>query len=158
MEPVIRSSTRIFVAKPEDGEFISRVGFGVHLKVLGEVTGGALSIVEFTIEPRRLVPPHTHISEDELSYVLDGEVGFRVGNDTTTGVAGTYVYKPKRVMHTFWNASDRNVRIMEIIAPAGFEESFRETGPRPDRRPNIHSDEWVPYLKERYGLKLLGES
>jgi quercetin dioxygenase-like cupin family protein len=158
-------ATDLFATAPGEGEIASRyAGLSVQFKVPSDVTGGQLAIIEFVLEPRRLVPPHTHRSEDELSYVIDGEIGVRVGDTTISAQAGTYVYKPRDVLHTFWNASDRPARILEIVYPAGFEESFREsadavpaTTVRTARQPNVHDDTWVPDLKRRYGLKLIGE-
>jgi gentisate 1,2-dioxygenase len=40
--------------------------------------------------------------------------------------AGDLVFKPRNQWHTFWNAGDEPCRILEIIAPAGFEDFFRE--------------------------------
>lgn len=155
----------LFAAPPGEGEIASRyAGLTVQFKVPGEATGGQLAIIEFVLESRRLVPPHAHRSEAELSYVIDGEIGVRVGDSTISAPAGTYIYKPIGVLHTFWNATDRPARILEIIYPAGFEESFREsadgvraTTVRATREPNVHDDAWVPDLKRRYGLKLIGE-
>jgi len=67
------------------------------------------------------------------------------------------VNKQRGVFHTFWNAADRPARILEVIVPAGLENFFRGTPDRSGREPNIHSDEWVPELRERYGLTLVGE-
>ena len=39
---------------------------------------------------------------------------------------GDLVHKPRDQWHTFWNAGDEPCRILEIIAPAGFEDFFRE--------------------------------
>ena len=39
---------------------------------------------------------------------------------------GDLVYKPRDVWHTFWNATDRPARLLEIISPAGFEQLFDE--------------------------------
>ena len=155
----------LFAAAPGEGEIASRyAGLTVQFKVPSEATGGQLAVIEFVLEPRRLVPPHADRSEDELSYIIDGEIGVRVGDTTISARAGTYVYKPRDVLHTFWNATDRPARILEIICPAGFEESFREsadrvraTGVVTTREPNVHDDTWVPDLKRRYGLKLIGE-
>jgi hypothetical protein len=41
-------------------------------------------------------------------------------------VPGDLVYKPRDVWHTFWNATDRPARLLEIISPAGFEQLFVE--------------------------------
>lgn len=132
-------------------------GLRVRSVLDGEVTGEDLAIVEFGLDARRLVPPHKHVAEDEVSYVLEGEVGFRVGDETFTASAGTSVYKPRGVFHTFWNATDQPARILEVIVPAGLERSFVGKPTPPGRPPNVHSDEWVAGLKERYGLRLLGE-
>ena len=47
-------------------------GVGVHFKIDGEDTGGALSIVEHPFEVGALVRPHVHTREDEISIVLEG--------------------------------------------------------------------------------------
>ena len=39
---------------------------------------------------------------------------------------GDLVFKPRDQWHTFWNAGDGTGRILEIIAPAGFERFFEE--------------------------------
>ena len=36
-----------------------------------------MSIVEHPFEVGALVPPHVHTREDEISIVLEGEIGFR---------------------------------------------------------------------------------
>jgi uncharacterized cupin superfamily protein len=151
------------VARPTDGRIEERYqGLGARVIVPGSTTAWDVSMIEFVLGAHRLIPPHAHRSEDEISYVLEGEVGFRVGDQTTLATPGTVVYKPRGVSHTFWNASDRGVRLLEIIVPAGMEASFRVTpdpgdAGAPARESNVHSDEWVAHLKERYGLKLLGE-
>ena len=71
-------------------------------------------------------PPHTHEREDELSIVLEGEVGVQIGDEVYTAGPGTYVRKPRGVPHAFWNATERPARLIEIISPAGFEGYFRE--------------------------------
>ena len=39
---------------------------------------------------------------------------------------GELVFKPRNEWHTFWNAGEEPCRILEIIAPAGFEHFFEE--------------------------------
>jgi uncharacterized cupin superfamily protein len=111
--------------------------------------------------------------EDELSYVLEGRVGVRVGDEVAEAGPGTYIYKPCGVPHTFWNPTDQPARLLEIICKAGFENYFVEisdlfaTGAKPGgaeheaiaaRYNESHFMDWVPELKARYGLKLLGEA
>jgi gentisate 1,2-dioxygenase len=42
------------------------------------------------------------------------------------GKAGDLIFKPRDQWHTFWNAGNQPLRILEIISPGGFEEAFRE--------------------------------
>jgi mannose-6-phosphate isomerase-like protein (cupin superfamily) len=157
-----------------EGKSVSLGGMGVIFKVFGKDTGGAFAVVEYNpIEPGRLVPPHTHLREDECSYVLEGEIGVRVGDREFQARPGTYVFKPRNVPHTFWNAGKTVGRIIEIISPAGLEPYFEELsqllfpakGPRDMERIGAlqqrygvpRHPEWIPELKARYNLKLLGE-
>jgi mannose-6-phosphate isomerase-like protein (cupin superfamily) len=168
-----QATTRLLIVGPEEGRSVELArGLGVQFKIPGYRTGGHISIVEHPIEPRRLVPPHTHSMEDELSYVLSGRIGVRIGDEIAEAGAGTYVYKPCGVPHTFWNPTDEPARLLEIITPAGFEDYFAELadlfagGGRPGspeheaiaaRYHESHFGEWIPELKERYGLRVIGE-
>jgi len=62
------------VIEADEGESVDLGGLGVDFKVPGAMTGGAFSIVEHPLDPGRLIPPHIHYREDELSYVLRGEI------------------------------------------------------------------------------------
>jgi quercetin dioxygenase-like cupin family protein len=147
-------------------------GMGVIFKIFGDETGQALAVVEHPVGPRVLIPPHTHGDTDEYSYVLEGEIGARIGDRVVKAPAGTYVFKPRHVMHTFWNATDKPARILEILSPAKFEKFFEDAGdlfknPGPDTPARLgalaasyncpQSMEWVPQLRATYGLKLMGE-
>jgi uncharacterized cupin superfamily protein len=46
---------------------------------------------------------HVHWGEDELSYVLEGELEARVGDQEVVATAGSIILKPKGVPHCFWN-------------------------------------------------------
>jgi len=156
---------------PTEGEQLQLgPGLGVVFKIEGQETGGAFSVVEHPIEPRALVIPHVHEREDEFSYVLEGEIGARIGEQELTVGPGAYVLKPRGIPHTFWNPTDRPARVLEIISPAGFEMLFREWGAmlaapgEPDIAAMDALDErygvggqlgqmdWIPDLMQRYGL------
>ena len=111
---------------PDAGDFVDLGGLGVHFKARGEQTGGRFAIVEHPIEAGVLVDPHIHQHEDELSYVLEGTVWARVGEQEIEAVAGSYIWKPRNVLHTFWNPGPGPARILEVISPAGFEHLFEE--------------------------------
>jgi quercetin dioxygenase-like cupin family protein len=115
---------------PDEGELVRLRALGVRFMIDGETTGGAFSLVEHPLPPRALgAPLHTHRNEDEYSYVLQGRVGVQLGPDVLQAGPGDLVFKPRGVPHTFWNAGDEPVRLLELISPAGFENYFRELAP-----------------------------
>jgi mannose-6-phosphate isomerase-like protein (cupin superfamily) len=115
------------VLGPADGkaEFLGSIG--VRFMIDSETTGGGFSLVEHPMSAHALAAPlHRHHREDEYSYVLEGRMGALLGDDTLEAGPGELVVKPRGEWHTFWNAGDAPCRILEIIAPAGFERFFAE--------------------------------
>jgi mannose-6-phosphate isomerase-like protein (cupin superfamily) len=102
-------------------------GVGARFIMSGGPSEDRFSLVEHPIVPRGLAAPvHVHRREDEYSFVLEGRWGFQLGSDVVYAEPGDFVYKPRDVWHTFWNATDRPARLLEIISPAGFEQYFVE--------------------------------
>lgn len=103
-------------------------------------TAGRLAIVEHTIASGVLAAPvHRHQREDEYSYVLEGHLGASFDGVEVYATAGDFVRKPRGEWHTFWNAGDGPLRILEIITPGGLEELFRLMG-SPDAPPDVLDD------------------
>ncbi len=99
----------------------------------GKDTAGQFAVVEHRW---RRADSSTHTStsaKDELSHVLEGQIGARVGDEEVTVGPGCDVLKPRRVPHTFWNPGPGPARILEIISPGGFERYF-EQAPEVARR------------------------
>lgn len=153
------------------GDLVHLGGIGVHYKIPPEVTGGAFSVVEHPVRPGVLVPPHLHTREDEFSFVIEGEIGVRIGDQVFTARPGDYVVKPRGVPHTFWNSGPEPARLLEILAPPQFGQYFREMaailaeGGEPDfERISVLADrygvsflmDWVPELSAQYGVTILG--
>jgi quercetin dioxygenase-like cupin family protein len=137
---------------PGDGPLFDLGGLGVHFKVRGAQTGGSFAVVEHPIEPRVLVDPHIHRHEDELSYVLEGTIWARVGDREVEAGVGSYVWKPRGVLHSFWNAGPQPARVLEVISPAGFERLFEEVAELMQGSSSA-SDREVYELCEQYGLE-----
>lgn len=116
-----------FVVAPGGGLDAPLARLGTIHKVAAEITRGQVAIVEHTLPPRALAAPlHRHTREDELSIVLEGRIGALLGGHHVEAGAGAYVWKPRDEWHTFWNAGDTPCEIIELIAPPGFENFFRE--------------------------------
>lgn len=115
------------IVGPAAGEAVDLGSVGVRFMAWTEETGGDFSLVEHPIPPKTLVAPmHLHEREDEYSFVLEGRMGARLGDDVVYAETGDFVFKPRNQWHTFWNPDDTPCRILEIIAPGGFEHFFEE--------------------------------
>lgn len=90
-------------------------------------SGGAVALVEHILGPRVLAAPvHRHSREDEYSIVLEGQLGVIQDGEEVVAAPGDIVFKPRGHWHTFWNAGDGQLRILELIAPGGIEALFRK--------------------------------
>ena len=112
---------------PEDGELYQpERARGDRFLVNSRDWGGRFALVEHRLPPRVLAAPvHKHIKEDEFSFVLEGSVGARFGDEEVVAGPGDLVFKPRDEWHTFWNAGDTPARLLEVISPGGLEELFR---------------------------------
>jgi mannose-6-phosphate isomerase-like protein (cupin superfamily) len=156
------------IVGPRDGKAGSLGSIGVRFMIDSEETHEAgFALVEHPMPPRALAAPlHRHSREDEYSYVLEGRMGALLGDDVVYAEAGDLVHKPRNQWHTFWNAGDEPCRLLEIIAPGGFENMFDavvdmfaagELDPEKlaalEARYGIEHDlESIPGLCERFGL------
>jgi mannose-6-phosphate isomerase-like protein (cupin superfamily) len=145
------------VIGPGDGKSGFLGSIGVRFMIDGEDAGGDFSLVEHPLSPRALAAPlHRHTREDEYSFVLEGRMGGLLGDEVVEAGPGDLVFKPRDEWHTFWNAGDEPCRILEIIAPAGFEHFFAELdelGGAVEAEP----DE-LAQLSARYGLEMQPDS
>jgi mannose-6-phosphate isomerase-like protein (cupin superfamily) len=145
------------VIGPSDGKAGFLGSIGVRFMIDGEDAGGDFSLVEHPLSPRALAAPlHRHTREDEYSFVLEGRMGGLLGDEVVEAAPGDLVFKPRNEWHTFWNAGDEPCRILEIIAPAGFEHFFAELvelGGAVEADPSE-----LAQLSERYGLEMQPDS
>ncbi|HTI29703.1 MAG TPA: cupin domain-containing protein [Methylomirabilota bacterium] len=127
-------------------------GMGVRWMVGGDDSGGGFALVEHPLKPRALgAPLHRHSREDEYSYVLEGRIGAMLGDEVIFGEPGDLIFKPRDQWHTFWNAGDTDARLLEIIAPAGFERYFEELADL--FLPGRPAPEVLAEVRARYGLE-----
>ena len=97
----------------------SRVGNVEFLARTADTPRFTLGIVEMA--PGRELEAHVHADEDDSFYILEGELTFLFGDETTAAPPGTFVLVPPGVNHTFRNPLDTPTRVLNIHAPAGFD-------------------------------------
>ena len=105
--------------------------------VTGEESGGAYFAMEALVPPGGGPPPHIHRREDETFYLLEGEIQFRLGDETITAGPGDFVNVPRGTVHNFRNAGSETARMVLTFTPAGMERFFEETL---EPAPNVAQD------------------
>ncbi len=94
-------------------------------KISSEQTGGAFSVwVETVPAESSGPPPHRHQYEDELFYVLSGEMIFFDETGETHAPAGTLFYSPRGTLHGFRNAQPQPAQMLIFVTPGGLEGFF----------------------------------
>jgi quercetin dioxygenase-like cupin family protein len=119
---------------------------------LSSAETGSISIVEHVFSPGALVPPHTHTLEDEISYIVSGEIGFRSNGKEVSLGAGGYIVKPRGELHSMWNAGTSPARMIEIISPAGFEKYFVELAEAVAAAGRVPDPSTMGEIAGRFGL------
>jgi aryl sulfotransferase len=135
---------------PAPPEVIHNHAGEIRVLVSSSDTGGAMSIIETTIEPGRGPTWHNHSREDEVFYVVSGIAEVRIGNDVYRCEPGSRVFGPRNVFHTYRNAGDTILKMIIAYTPAGFEQSFTETAALVAQGKD--HGQIAEMLAERYGL------
>ena len=107
----------------------------------GRLEGEDFVVVEWragtdTSRERPVAGLHVHHEDDEAWYVLEGTLGFQIGDDLVTAPAGSAVLVPKGTPHSYWNAGEVEARYVLVMTPqtaalvaelhAGSGESYAE--------------------------------
>ena len=87
----------------------------------------SLGMFELTVPPGSNVPPpHSHSSNEECVYVLDGTLRYSVGSETRDLKPGETMSTPKGVVHAFSNPFAGTARALIVMAPDIGAQYFRD--------------------------------
>jgi quercetin dioxygenase-like cupin family protein len=104
-------------------------GERVVVRVGTEDSGGELLVAELFVRPGGAVAgEHVHPGIDEWFTVLEGRVGFRLDGLESVAPVGERLHVPPGMAHDWWNAGDREARVIVEVSPAArFEEAVLNT-------------------------------
>ncbi len=98
-------------------------GMAIRVWVRSAMTNGLYSSVECAVAPKTMGPaPHWHKELDELMLVLEGTASILMGEEVVQVEAGGWHLRPRMIKHTFWNASDKPLRFVDMYFNQPFEE------------------------------------
>lgn len=85
---------RPIVVPPDAGQELNIAGSQTFHKIKSKDTNGVFSVMEFVTPPGKGVALHVHEREDELVYLLDGEIDVTLGDQKMKTVPGVMALLP----------------------------------------------------------------
>jgi len=155
------TQTAPVVQAPGAGTAIWQLDTLKTFKALSEDTGGRLVAWEELLPHHSSPPMHVHAVDDEAWFVLDGELTFRVADRSFAATAGSFVWAPREVPHTF-RVDSPTARLLGLALPGTFDRFVRATGrpaaaltlpPPPDGPPDMAA---LVAAAGEHGIEVIG--
>jgi mannose-6-phosphate isomerase-like protein (cupin superfamily) len=133
-------------------------GDTVTVKADTRTTNGSLTVLEFVIGPKQGPALHTHLRDDELWYVIEGEFRFKTGDAILQASTGGMAFGPRGTPHCFQNIGDTPGRLLVITTPSGLERFFEQfaemlPGPGvPEKLAAVGRANWIEFVGPPVGV------
>jgi len=98
-------------------------GSRAELAVSGAQSDGEYAVVRYDVRAGDEPPLHTHTEEDEMVYVLEGEITAVVGETEIPVGPGAFAALPRNIPHTIRVKGD-SAKLLLTLIPAGVERFF----------------------------------
>jgi quercetin dioxygenase-like cupin family protein len=116
----------VVIRQAGEGEQLWFAGGGVFtMKVSAAETDGAMMVLEDRVVRGKTTPLHLHPHEDELVYVLEGELIAHVGGKEYRVREGGMVLFPRGVAHSFLVTSE-TAHLLGLQTPGSGEAFYRK--------------------------------
>ena len=147
------------IADTEEAKTVSLGPNRVAFLVRADETGGRYSLTEFTLAPPPAPGPpmHVHRAEDELTYVLEGELEFALEGRSKKASVGSFFLVPKGTAHTLRNLGAGVARILVVLAPPGFEGYWEEASQLLEGSAGDPDPEQMRALQEKHNMDARGQ-
>ena len=131
---------------------MSAPGRFADLKLLRHETADSIMLFEESLPAGTKSTFHLHRDSDEVAWVLEGEMTFKIGDDVRVGGPGTCAFLVRNVPHAWKNSGLGIARVLFLYTPAlagGYLEEMLDL-PRP------MSAEDQARLRKTYSWELVG--
>lgn len=146
----------------EQGQSLSVVGDTYRILISAEQTGGNYAVIDMLVPSGGGPGPHAHKDIQEMFYVVDGEIDFKMEGGSYTAKKGAFVNIPfGGAVHSFKNTTDKIAHLLCTVVPAGLDSFFEEIGkpidagkflaPQPPTPEELNK---LQQLAEKYGQEL----
>jgi quercetin dioxygenase-like cupin family protein len=116
--------TQAYVLNRDEG-WVGDFGPRFNIKARERETTNGFAFVEFVTVPGEEPADHTHPSEDEAFYVVEGAMTVRCGDEVFELERGGFIFLPRGVKHGYTLRGSGETRLLVVTAP-----------------PRDHSDGW----------------
>jgi quercetin dioxygenase-like cupin family protein len=149
------SGAEAFVRRPGDQPAGDAPAGRVACTARGVETGGAATFFQTVAPPGQGPPHHMHLNEDEFIYVLDGQLRVRLAEAMHEAPAGTFVFIPKGLPHTWQATGAADAQFAFGFTPAapGMERFFERSA---ELRPETRLAEAFERFAADAGMQVLG--
>lgn len=113
------------------------LGSRARILVDAAQTDARFSLVDFVEVPAGQMPPlHVHHAQDEIFYVVDGEVTLYLPGREIHAGPGDCVFAPRGIPHAY-RVGERPARWLVMSSPAGFERFVADVAALDDLDPAV---------------------
>ncbi len=125
----------------------------MFIEVDSDDTKGAVAVVRVFVPPGTGAAPHMHSREDEVFQVVRGHYHFRHGDQQVDAPAGTILFMPRGIPHTFKNISNEPGEHVVTLVPGGLEKMFRDLSANEVQLPR--DNDKYEEIASKYGLTVM---
>ncbi len=122
----------------------------VRTLVAGSATDNHLALLEIHASAGRGIVRHVHELEDEVVYVLKGELTFQIGEEVLHAREGSCLVLPRGIEHSYVVESER-AQLLVAVVPAGLEGILEDV-----RQTDRVDVERLITVAARYGITITG--
>ncbi|MGD0375645.1 MAG: cupin domain-containing protein [Streptosporangiaceae bacterium] len=159
-----QAKTAVLARGPGEGPATWALGSLFERLASPAETAGSFGLSLVT-QPAGTAPPlHVHTREDEAFYLLDGNLTYSADGQPYRLSAGSFIYLPRGIPHTFRVTGSRPARFLALVTPGSLLTLYDEVGRPAEQRELPEPDEqllaadigrWIE-TSPRYGLEVLG--
>ena len=121
-----KSTRAAYVRSLSPETAVHQFGLELHYFVEGKDSDGQLAIVHYVSAPGHEPPPHVHDDEDEVFYLLEGEMDAYCGDEVFHVRGGECLFLPSGKPHA-WLIRTSVLHTLIVTHPARLDRIFRET-------------------------------
>lgn len=140
------------VIRRDDGTQLKVLGDDVTIKLPSAASPFGMSIVTVDLLPGAALPPVTHAREEEVYFVLAGELTMSLAGEEQVLRSGDLAHVPPRTPHGYRNASGRPVRFLSWTVGGPVDRFFVEMNEQVRSLPEDGAK--MKALMARYGVAL----